>query len=346
MGECLFANNIAIRDYGSPYVIAEVNSSHSGSVDVAKQMIDAAVDAGCDCVKFQSWSAVTLYSKSYYKENPIAKRFVDKFSLSSVQLKELSDYCILKGIGFSSTPYSREEVDFLVDECRVPFVKIASMELNNYDFLEYIGKKTIPVVLSTGMGEMQEIKNAIKILESTGNRNIVILHCVSIYPVEANCINLNNIMGLREEFPNYPIGFSDHTLGNEAAIAATALGAAVLEKHLTLDSHKIGMDNQMAMEPEALKNMIDKCRKVNQALGVKDRIVSADEYEQRKNMRRSAVAVRNLSAGTLLSKEDLDVKRPGTGVPPDKMNLLIGHRLKRDIEADTLVLADDVERES
>ena len=245
-----------LSDYGRPYFVAEVNSSHNGNVEVAKQMIAAAAEAGCDCVKFQSWSAESLYSQSYYKDNPIAKRIVAKFSLTAEQLKDMAAYAREIGIDFSSTPYSYEEVDYLIDECQVPFVKIASMDLNNLKYLRYIAKKNVPIVLSTGMSTMDEIKRAVKTIEDEGNKQICLLHCISIYPPETETIHLNNIIGLREVFPNYPIGFSDHSHGVEMAVAATALGAALIEKHLTLDSKKIGMDNQMATEPEEMAQMV------------------------------------------------------------------------------------------
>lgn len=343
MGNLELRDGTKIADYGRPYFIAEVNSSHNGSVEVAKEMIDAAVEAGCDCVKFQSWSSKSLYSKSYYKENPIAKRFVDKLSLTPEQLKELALYCHEKKVGFSSTPYSKEEVDFLVEECNIPFIKIASMEINNLEFIQYIGEKKVPVVLSTGMADIEEVEKAVQALESTGNKDIIILHCVSIYPAPVDTINLNNILELREKFPKYPIGFSDHTLGQETAIAAVALGAAVVEKHLTLDSKKIGMDNQMAMEPDQLKELVTNSRKINNALGTRTRVVLEEEYNQRKNMRRSVIAARDLEEGEILKREDLDVKRPGTGISPDKLMSLIGCRVKRNIEADTLILYEDIE---
>ena len=227
------------------------------------------------------------------------------------------------GIGFSSTPYSEEEVDFLVD-IKSPFIKIASMELNNPDFLTYIASKGVPIVLSTGMGEIQEIKKAIQTIEKAGNRNIILLHCVSIYPAEEVTINLNNIIGLRDEFPDYPIGFSDHTLGDTIAIGATALGAAVIEKHLTLDKKKIGMDNQVAMEPEDLKSLVNKCRTLQIALGSNVRTVLPEEYKQRENMRRSVVSTRNIMAGEVISRSDLYAKRPGTGISPESINDLVG----------------------
>lgn len=344
MGICTLQDGTIVEDYERPYFIAEVNSSHNGNMDVARKMIDAAKASGCDCVKFQSWSASSLYSKTYYKENPIAKRFVDKFSLTPDKLSELADYCMQVGIGFSSTPYSKEEVDFLV-EMRVPFIKIASMELNNPEFLAYIASKNIPIVLSTGMGEIQEIRKAVQVIENAGSNNLILLHCVSIYPAEESTINLNNIVGLREEFPKYPIGFSDHTIGNTAAIGATALGAAVIEKHLTLDKKKIGMDNQMAMEPDDLKCLTESCRVMQIALGSKERTVLPGECEQRANMRRSIVSTRDINIGEVITRDDLYAKRPGTGIPPEKIPELVGKVVLNKIEADTIIKETDFKQD-
>lgn len=328
---------------GEPYFVAEVNSSHGGSVETAMKMVDTAAECGCDCVKFQSWSSDTLYSKTYYKANPIAKRFVDKFSMSGDQLRELAGYCKSKGISFSSTPYSRQEADLLAD-ADVPFIKIASMEINNYPFLEYIAKTGIPIVLSTGMADFEEIVRAVEVIEKAGNKDLCILHCISIYPPETGEINLKNILGLREKFPDHPIGFSDHSLGTEMACAAVALGAALIEKHMTLDKTKIGMDNQMAMEPDDLKLLVRECKNVSIALGSKERMVSRAESDQRRNMRRSLVYTRDLKAGAILTENDIDAKRPGTGFPPDKKAFFIGKKLVRSVEGDTLLEGDDLDK--
>lgn len=341
MASCTFRDATTIFDYGSPYFVAEVNTSHNGNVDTAKQMIDKAVEAGCSCVKFQSWSAESLYSKTYYANNPIAKRIVSKLSLNDTQLSELALYCKDQGISFSSTPYSVREVDFLLERCNVPYIKVASMDLNNYPYLSYIAKTNAPIVLSTGMSEIEEVRKAVQVIESCGNKNMCLLHCVSIYPPELATIHLNNIIGLRKAFPNYPIGFSDHTLGGEIAIASVALGAALVEKHLTLDRKKIGMDNQMATEPEEMAQMIISCRNVHTALGGYDRVVLQAEKEQLLKMRRSVVLTKDLPAGSVIRADDLDCKRPGTGLVPEKIYGIIGKTLTRDMEADTLLTEED-----
>lgn len=343
MAECILRDGTVISDYGRPYIVSEVNSSHNGSMELARQMIDASAEIGCDCVKFQSWSVSSLYSKTYYDANPIAKRFVKKFSMSPVQLKQLADYCRGKGISFSSTPYSEEEVDFLVEECNVPYIKIASMEINNPKFLRYIGEKHVPIILSTGMSAMDEVEEAIDVLHETGVEQMVILHCVSIYPTVLTNVNLNNIIGMREKFRIHPIGFSDHTEGDAAAVAAVALGAGVIEKHLTLDKSKVGMDNGMATEPSEFTTLVNKCRDIQIAMGSKERILIKQEIDQRKNMRRSIVSTKDINAGDIIKASDLYAKRPGTGIAPNKMDQIIGKKAVKNIPADTLILPEVIE---
>ncbi len=334
-------NSKPIGDNCPPYIIAEINTSHFGNIDIAKEMVVKAKEIGCDCVKFQSWSSETLYSKTFYEKNPIAKRMVKKLAFSEAELYAIYQHCQEVGIDFSSTPYSKDEVDFLADKCQVPFIKIASMELNNYPFLEYIAKKEMPIILSTGMGSINEIEKAVNVIEKAGNTNLCLLHCISIYPPEISTIRLKNILGLQKKFPNYVIGFSDHSLGIEMPTAAIALGASLIEKHFTLDKSRIGMDNQMALEPDEMKNMIENCHNVFQALGDTERIVTNDEIEQSKKMRRSLIASRDLSAGTTLTINDIDAKRPGTGISPDRLNDIIGKTLVKDVEKDTLFSETD-----
>lgn len=340
MGFMQLTNGRQILDYTAPYFIAEVNSSHNGNLDTAKAMIAAAKDAGCDCVKFQSWSAESLYSASYYKQNPIAKRIVQKFALSLEGLKECAAFCKECGISFSSTPYSELEAEELV-AIGAPFLKVASMEINNLGYLRFLAGLQVPLVLSTGMADMDEVKRAVDVLRQSGCKDLALLHCVSIYPAEPSTIHLNNIVMLRKEFPDCPIGFSDHTLGTEISVAATALGAAIIEKHLTLDKSKPGMDNNMAIEPDEISSLVTQCRHVAAALGSYERVVSDMEIEQRKKMRRSVIVVRDLQAGHILERCDLSVKRPGDGIPADKVDCLAGKRLLHDVQADTLLSPDD-----
>lgn len=336
-----------IMNGGEPYIVAELNSSHNGKLELAREMIDAAKDCGCDAVKFQSWSAESLYSRDYYEQNPIAKRMVSKFSLKPEELLELSEYCNRIGIDFSSTPYSLAEVDFLVNQCRAPFVKIASMDINNLPYLNYIAKTQVPIVLSTGMATAEEIETAVKVIENAGNMDICILHCVSLYPVEAELVNLNNMVMLKEKFPDYAVGYSDHTTGSEVACAAVGLGAALIEKHFTLDNKKIGWDNQMATEPEEMKDLVARCRRAHRSLGEYERKLTSDELEQRKKMRRSIVAAADMAKGHIVKEADLTAKRPGEGIPADQYGTVVGRTLLRDVSKDQLILQEYIcKRES
>lgn len=342
MAKCVLRDSTVIGDFIKPYIVAEVNTSHNGNIETAKKMIDSAKEVGCDCVKFQSWSTESLYSRTFYKENPIAKRFVQKFSFSEAQLYDVAQHCKDRQIAFASTPYSESEVDFLVEKCDAPYIKVASMDLVNYPFLDYIARCGLPIVLSTGMATMDEVRKAVSTIEKTGNSNLCLLHCISIYPPDISTIHLNNIVGLRKEFPNYAVGFSDHSLGTEITIAAAAMGVAMIEKHFTLDHTVIGMDNQMAMEPAEMAYLVRSCINVYTALGSTERTVLPAEMEQRKKMRRSVIATRDLSAGTVLSAADLSAKRPGTGMAPETITELIGKVITKDIEADSLIFETDI----
>lgn len=326
-----------------PYIVAELNSSHRGKVDVAKKMIDSAKKCGCNAVKFQSWSPDSLYCKNYYDQNPISKRMVKGFALDEPKLKELATYCQNVGIDFSSTPYSKNEVDFMVKECSPAFIKVASMDINNLPFLKHIAKTHLPIVLSTGMSTLEEINTAVKSIEEEGNDNICILHCVSLYPVKPEDVNLRNMSMLREKFPNYKVGYSDHTLGCEVACAAVGLGAALVEKHFTLDSSVIGWDNQMATEPSEMETLVKGCRNVYVSLGGYERIVTDSEMEQRKKMRRSLVAAKDLQEGHIISESDIDAKRPETGITVSSYNELIGKRVNCDIAENELILNEFID---
>ena len=327
-----FKKNRIVGDYLDPYIVAELNTSHFGDLDIAKEMILQAKKCGCDCVKLQSWKSESLYSKKFYESNKMAKRFFDKFSLSPDQIKELLIYSNEISIDLTSTPYSIEEAEFLADQEYVPFIKIASMEINNLKYLDQLGRLGKPLVLSTGMASFKEIKTAMSILKKTGNKNLIILHCVSIYPSKVETINLNNINGLRDTFPEYPIGFSDHTEGKTAPIAATALGACLIERHFTLNKKKIGFDNQMATEPHEMKSIVEGCREANLSLGSFLRKVTNEEINQRVNMRRSLISNKSIKKGSLIKEDDIIMKRPGDGIPVDLLNNVVGCILLEDME--------------
>ncbi len=342
MAQLILGNGVVVGNNRRPYIIAEVNSSHNGDVDLAKQMIIEAKACGCSCVKFQSWSQESLYAESYYKENPIVKRIIKKFSLSKEQIKELRDFCFEQQIDFASTPYSEEEVDFLTDVCQVPFIKISSMEINNLDFIKYIAEKGKPMIMSTGMASYDEIEAAVAVIRKSCNHQLAILHCVSVYPVDPGVVNLNNITSLIEQYPEYPIGYSDHTIGSDVAGAAVALGAGIIEKHFTLDRSKMGMDNNMATEPVMMKELVNICNVIWSAMGSKERILSKEELEQQHKMRRSLMTRYNLEKGTILKDEDLIAKRPGTGIPVNQKEILIGKKMNKSLEKESIISWEDV----
>lgn len=336
----LLRNGRKIINGGEPYIVAELNSSHNGKIDIAREMIDAAKECGCDAVKFQSWSAESLYSRDYYEQNPISKRMVSRFALRPEELLELSEYCSSVGIDFSSTPYSFEEVDFLINQCSAPFVKVASMDINNLPYLKYIAKTNVPIILSTGMATVEEIETAVDVIENAGNTELCILHCVSLYPVEAQFVNLNNMVMLKEKFPDYAVGYSDHTIGSEVACAAVGFGAALIEKHFTIDNKKIGWDNQMATEPADMKDLVARCRRVHNSLGEYERKLTLDELEQRKKMRRSIVAAADMTRGHIIEEDDLTAKRPGEGIPVNQYDKIVGRMLMQDVHKDQLILSE------
>jgi len=333
-------NGKEIGDYQRPYIVAELNTSHFGDLEVARDMIREAKESGCDCVKFQSWSAETLYAEEYYKKNKMAKRILQKFAFSDSALSALSNYAASLGIDFSSTPYSIEEARFLVDYCNVPFVKIASMELDNLPYLSALGGLGIPLVLSTGMGTSEEITRAVGALQASGNQQLVILHCTSVYPSPPELIRLQNIIGLRSEFPRYPVGYSDHTVGAEIPAASVALGACLIEKHFTLDSKRIGMDNHMAAEPADMAEVVRACRNVYLATGGAVRLLRPEEEDQKLKMRRSLVSTMDLPVGTELKREHIEFKRPGTGISPADYEQYIGRKVCIAIESGSVIFPE------
>lgn len=354
MAEITLQNGRVISDYGKPYVIAELGSNHNGDMELARKLIEEAKKAGADCVKFQSWSKDTIFSKKVYEDNYFLKddyrnrtdytleEIVDEFSISEQELLEMAEICRRVGIDFSSSPFSKREVDFLVDECKAPFVKIASMDLNNYPFLRYVAGKNVPIVLATGLSELWEIDQAVRTIEEAGNHQIILLHCISVYPPKFTDIHLNNIHTLRNTYPDYPIGFSDHSLGVEIPTAAVALGSCIIEKHFTLDKEMFGWDHKISADPTELRALVDAAEHVYLAMGSTRRTVNEDELIKREAFRRSIVATKDLPAGTVLTEEDLDFKRPGTGITPGEVERLIGRTLKRPVAYDQMLSWEDM----
>lgn len=342
----------SVFNYSEPYIIAEIGSNHNGNMELARKLIYAAKEAGADCVKFQSWTKDTIFSKKKYEENFFLaddyrnrddynlEEIMDLFSISESQLSEMSVYSKEVGIDCTSTPFSKKEVDFLVEKLDVPFIKIASMDLNNYPFLEYIAQKGKPMVLSTGLSELYEIDKAVHTIESTGNKKLVILHCIAIYPTKDENVNLNNIDTLKQIYP-YPIGFSDHSLGFSIPLASVAKGVCLIEKHFTLDKDMFGWDHKVSATPEELKIIVKESKRICKALGLY-KIVCPEDKTRKNEFRRSIVTTRNLKAGNKIGLEDLTAKRPGTGIPPGDIVYVIGRTLKNDLGDDEIITWEDL----
>lgn len=341
-----------IADYSNPYIIAEIGANHNGDMELAKKLIFEAKEAGADCVKFQSWSKDSIFSQKVYKDNFFLKddyrnrtdytleQIVDEFSISGEELIQMKKYADELGIDCASTPFSKDEVDFLVEYIKPPFIKIASMDLNNYPFLEYVAKKGLPVVMSTGLSTVAELDKAVRTVEAAGNKQIIILHCISLYPPKDEEVNLNNIDTLRTLYPQYPIGFSDHTLATTIPIASTMKGVCMIEKHFTLDKNLFGWDHKVSATPDELALICSESKRIVKALGTTQ--ISVPENEERKNaFRRSIVITKNLPKGYKITEDDLDYKRPGSGIEPGEVKYVIGRVLAREIEADDILAWSD-----
>lgn len=330
-----------IGDGCKPFVVAEINTSHFGDIDKAISALAAAKRAGADVVKFQSWAPESLFTESYLAKNSIEARIYRKLSMSESDLRLISEKCGELGLGFASTPYSLKEVLELSKFPNVPFVKIASMDLPNRELLEAAIDTGLPVFLSTGMCTDAEIDKAVEFI-SARTKKLLIFHCTSVYPTPRQNANLRNISNFRDRFREFPIGFSDHTLGSGAAVAAIALGASVFEKHFTLDQSKIGFDNAMATEPDELKLYVEEIQATSNSLGSLGRHLSEDELAQRDVMRRSIYAAVDISEGEIVTREQLQFKRPGGGLGVDRIAEVIGKSAVCNIQKDSPLFIDQL----
>ncbi len=326
-----------------PYIIAEIGANYNGDMRLAKKMIESAKECGCNAVKFQSWTKKSLFANKYYQQQShlVDENFgnleemVDKFSLSEREHIILKEYCDKEKITFCSTPIAREEID-LLDSIGVPFFKVASMDLNNLPFLEYMAKKNKTIILSTGMGNLAEIETALNTIYNAGNKKIILLHCIAIYPPEDKILNLRNIEMLNKTF-NVPVGFSDHTIGTTIPLAAITLGAKVIEKHFTLDKTMPGWDHAISADPVEMASIVREGKRIITSLGSYERAISEIEMKQRESFRTSIVTKEKIKKGEKIEENKLDFKRPGTGIKPDEIKYIIGRRVNRDIDEDELI---------
>ncbi len=340
-----------------PYLIAEIGVNFYDTakimgispLEAAKLYIDKVAEAGINCAKFQSYKAGTIVSKNspaYWDttKEPTKTQyelFLKHDSFGKAEYQELSDYTHSKGIDFTSTPFDYASADYL--ENMVDFYKISSSDLSNLPFIRHIGAKGKPVVLSVGAAYLSEVDEAVRALKDAGCRDITILHCVLSYPTAPENANLRIIETLKKDFPDVHVGFSDHVAPDDTMMtlaAAYMLGAEVIEKHFTLDKTLPGNDHYHAGEPEDFKKAIANFKWIDLVLGNGEKRVLDCEKTPRREARRSLVLTRNMKSGEIITKEDLMPKRPGTGISPVYLDIVVGRKVVKDLEEDTILIWD------
>ena len=328
------------------FIIAEAGVNHNGSLDLAKRLIEIAVDSGADAVKFQTFKAESLVSKNaqkadYQKQTTDASEsqfdMIKKLELDVETHRELIAYCQEKDIMFLSTPFDHESVN-LLSGLGLQIFKIPSGEITNLPYLRHIGSLDKQVILSTGMSNLKEVGDALNILINSGTSkdNVTVLHANTMYPTPMEDVNLNAMLTIQKEF-GVDIGYSDHTLGIEVDIAAVAMGASCIEKHFTLDKTMDGPDHKASLEPEELKEMVGAIRNIEKALGSSEKKSSPSENINIDVARKSIVASQSIKKGDILSSKNITTKRPGTGINPMKWDDIIGALAKKDYQMDDLI---------
>ena len=335
---------------GPAFLIAEAGVNHNGDLDLARRLVDAAADAGADAVKFQTFRTDALVSegapKARYQVETTGggesqRAMLTRLELSREAHAALRDRAVRRGLVFFSTPFDEASADLLA-ELGVELLKVPSGEVTNLPLLRHLAAKRRPILLSTGMCTLEEVATAVDTLRAAGDPPLAILHCVSAYPAPAADTNLRAMDTLRARF-DVPVGLSDHTLGIEIALAAVARGAAVLEKHLTLDRALPGPDHRASLEPADFAALVRGARAIEAALGDGIKRPMPSELDTRAVARRSLVAARALPAGHRLTREDIAVKRPGSGIPPGELDNVVGRRLARAVAVDEVLRWPDVE---
>lgn len=314
----------------SVLIIAEAGVNHNGDLKLAKRLIDAAKKAGTDAVKFQTFKAERLVTSAESQFEMLRQ-----LELSEEAHRDLMEYCRQKDILFLSSPFDEESAD-LLDELGVAAFKIPSGEINNLPLLVHVARKGKPMIISTGMSHLSEVRTAVDTIKKEGNNQLILLHCVSSYPAAPQDVNLRAIETMARTF-ELPIGFSDHTQGIEIALAAVALGACVIEKHLTLDRNLPGPDHRASLEPQEMKALVQGIRKVEASLGHGRKEPAASEANTARVVRKSLVAARDIPAGSVLTEELIAIKRPGTGLAPTMRSQLIGRTARKSIPAGALI---------
>lgn len=330
-------------------VIAEAGVNHNGTLQLAKQLVDVAMDSGADAVKFQTFKAERLVSASAPKapyqlqttnRNESQLEMLRRLELSEEAHRELLAYCRTLGIRFLSTPFDEQSADFLA-ALGVPAFKISSGDLTNAPLLRHVARKGRPMIVSTGMSTLAEVETAVRTIHEVGHPGLILLHCVSNYPANPADANLRAMQTMAEAF-KVPVGYSDHTPGMTVALAAVALGACVIEKHFTLDRALPGPDHQTSLEPAELKALVRQIRTVEAALGHGRKEPAAAEAGTAAAARKSLVAAQDIPAGSRLTEALIAVRRPGTGLPPSMFTQVIGRTVVSNIPAGTVLTREMV----
>lgn len=328
------------------FIIAEAGVNHNGSIELAKKLIDAAVNAGADAVKFQTFRTENIICKDapkveYQKRNTTGQEsqfeMVKKLELSVEDHHELIHYCNEKGISFLSTPFDLESID-LLNDLEMEIFKISSGEITNLPYLKHVGGLNKTIILSTGMSNLKEIEDALSILTqaNTKKEKIYVLQCNTEYPTPFEDINLNAMLTIRDTF-KVKVGFSDHSLGIEVPIAAVAMGAKVIEKHFTLDKEMEGPDHKASLEPKELAMMVQAIRNIEIAFGDGIKKPSKSEMNNIASARKSIVARSKINKGEFFSEDNICVKRPGTGISPMRWEEILGKKAKKDFDEEEMI---------
>jgi N,N'-diacetyllegionaminate synthase len=324
-------NNKTIGENSPVFIIAEAGINHNGSLKNAKKMIDLAKKSKSDAIKFQTFKAEDLATTS----SPYFKLF-KKVELSDEDFGELADYSKKREIIFLSTPFSEHAVDVL-HKIRVPMFKISSGDITHMPLLKYAASKMKPIIISSGMSTLTEINEAVKQIRSQKNDKIMILHSISGYPTPPKDVNMLNIKQLQKQFKN-PIGFSDNGIDDLVPLVAVSLGAKIIEKHFTINKKMNVPDKNISCDPNELKTLVEKIRRIEVILGSNEKKVVNSEKETRKNARRSIIAKCNIKKDTKITSNMITIKRPGIGIPPVKINEVIGSFAKQNIKLDEPLL--------
>ncbi|MDD5431153.1 MAG: N-acetylneuraminate synthase family protein [Candidatus Pacebacteria bacterium] len=327
------------------FIIAEAGINHNGEIGLAKKMIDAAKESGADCIKFQTFRARDFISdpdlmhtyKSQGKEVTESQlKMFARYEFNEDNWKEIINYCKGKNIVFATTPQNPSDLDLILSLTNLNFIKVGSDDLTNLELMEYYAKKNRPMIISAGMAYDSEIGDAVNAIRNAGNNDITVMHCVSSYPAQAEEINLKKIQSIKDQF-KVKVGFSDHSIGSVAAVGAVCLGASVIEKHFTLSHDLPGPDHWFSLETGELKKYVDDIRFAEKAVGSAELIPTKAEMEMRKIARRSIVAKADINSGDLFTDDNIEFKRPGTGLAPKFKKDIINKAADRNYKKGDLI---------